>query len=232
VCQGKRLGRSKLGVGILQGMELPEAKLAADQILTEECERPTIGYDDIADEWVKRYKEITPEEITAWYKITSVPRKNLAAQRKESPRPVTETPHIFQFSGTNFDLLMSVYGSVSEKDRPQMIDYILRRVESGGTRTYYKPENYVFPTFAGMVCALPLVAELCIWTGNIGPFFAATAKPKTPTNPLAIMMVQLEETIALNWDLFARSSWGKSLSGASYRLFSGVEASKANCINS
>jgi len=33
---------------------------------------------------------------------------------------------------------MSVYGSVSEKDRPQMIDYILRRVESGGTRTYYK----------------------------------------------------------------------------------------------
>jgi hypothetical protein len=35
------LGRSKLGVGILQGMELPEAKLAADQILTEECERPS-----------------------------------------------------------------------------------------------------------------------------------------------------------------------------------------------
>jgi len=65
VCQGKRLGRSKLGVGILQGMELPEAKLAADQILTEECERPTIGYEDIADEWVKRYKEITPEDITA-----------------------------------------------------------------------------------------------------------------------------------------------------------------------
>jgi len=209
VCQGKRLGRSKLGVGILQGMELPEAKLAADQILTEECERPTIGYEDIADEWVKRYKEMTPEEITAWNKITSVPRKNLAAQRKESPRPVTETPHIFQFSGTNFDLLMSVYGSVSEKDRPQMIDYILRRVESGGTRTYYKPENYVFPTFAGMVCELPLAAELCIRTGNIGPFFAATAKPKTPTNPLAIMMVQLEETIALNWDLFGKEQLGE-----------------------
>ena len=102
---------------------------------------------------------MTPEEIAARNEITSVPRKNLVAQRKESPRPVTETPHIFQFSSTNFDLLMSVYGSISEKDRPQMINYILQRVESGGTRSYYKPENYAFPSFAGMVCELPLVAD-------------------------------------------------------------------------
>src|SRR5438445_10882677 len=93
VCQGKRLGRSKLGVGILQGMELPEARPAADQILTEECERPTRGYEDIADEWVKRYTEMTPEEITAWNQITAVPRQNLAAQSKESPRHVTGTHH-------------------------------------------------------------------------------------------------------------------------------------------
>jgi len=39
--------------------------------------------------------------------------------------------------------------------------------------------------------------------------FAATAKPKTPTNPLAIMMVQLEETIALNWDLFGKEQLGE-----------------------
>jgi hypothetical protein len=190
-------------------MELSEAKLAADQILNEECELPTIGYEDIANEWVKRYKEMTPEQIAAWSKITSVPRVNLATQRKESPRPVTETPHIFQFSGTNFDLLMSVYCGVNEKDRPQMIEYILRRVEQGGTRAYDRPQNYLFPTFALMVCELPLVAEFCIRTGNIGPFFAATAKPKAPTNPLAIMMVQLEETIALNWDLFDKEQLGE-----------------------
>ncbi len=122
VYQDKRLACSKLGVGNLQGMKLPEAKLAVGQILTEECELPTIAYEDSADEWVKRYKEMTPEEIAARNEITSVPRKNLEAQRKESPRPVTEAPHIFQFSGTNFDLLMSVYGSISEKDRPQMIE--------------------------------------------------------------------------------------------------------------
>ncbi len=190
-------------------MEIAEAKLGVDQILNEERERPTIGYEDIANEWVKRSKEMTPEEIAAWNKITSVPRKNLWAQRKESPRPVTETPHIFQFGGTNFDLLMSVYARVNENQRPQLIDYILQRVESGGTWTHRKPENYAFASFVGKVCELPLVAELCIRTGNVKPFFAATAKPTMPTEPLAIMMMQLEETIALNWDWFSNEQLGE-----------------------
>jgi hypothetical protein len=38
---------------------------------------------------------------------------------------------------------------------------------------------------------------------QVEPFFAATAKPTMPTNPLAIMMRQLEETIPLNWDWFS-----------------------------
>jgi len=184
-------------------MQIADAKRAADQILNEERERPTIGYEDIANEWVKRSKDMLPEEIAAWNRITSVPRMNLWAQRKESPRPVTETPHIFQFSGTNFDLLMSAYGDVNENDRPQLIAYVLHRVESGGTWTCRKPEGYAFPSFAGNVCELPLVAEFCIRTGKIEPFFVATAKPLMPTDPLAIMMTQLEETLALNWNLFS-----------------------------
>jgi hypothetical protein len=190
-------------------MQIAEAKLAVDQILNEERERPTVGYEDIANEWVKRSKEMLPEEIAAWNRITSVPRMNLWAQRKESPRPVTETPYIFQFSGTNFDLLISAYGDVSENNRPQLVGHILQRIEVGGTGTYHKPEGYAFPSFAGKVCELPLAAEFCIRTGNIEPFFAATAKPQMPTRSLAIMVMQLEETIALNWDLFSNEQLGK-----------------------
>jgi hypothetical protein len=193
---------------ILQAMEIVEATQAVDQIMNEERERPTIGYEDIANEWVSRRMEMTAEEIVAWNKITSVPRKNLSAQRAESPRPVTETPHIFRFSGTNFDLLVSVHGGVNEDARPQLIKHILQRVESGGTRTYDRPSNYTFPSFSGKVCELPLVAEFCIRTGNIEPFFAATAKPKMPTDPLAIMMRQVEEIIALNWNWFSNEQLG------------------------
>lgn len=181
-------------------MNIAEARLAVDQILDEERERPTIGYEDIANEQLKRYKEITPEELAAVAKITSVPRKNLWALRKESPRQVMEIPHIFQFSGVNFDLMMSVYGGVNESERPQLLGFLLHRLESGGTHPCNKPEQYAFPSFHGMVCELPLIAEFCIRTGNAEHFFAATAKPKMPTYSLAIMMMQLEEMIALNWD--------------------------------
>jgi len=190
-------------------MEIAEAKLAVAQILNEECERPTIGYEDVANTWANRYQELTPDEIAEWKKITSAPRKNLWAQRKETPRSVTETPQIFQFSGTNFDLLMSVYGRVNENERPKLIDFILQRVKSGGTRTYYKPANYEFPSFDGKVCELPLVAEFCIRTANTEPFFAATVNPTLPTVSLAIMMKQLEETIALNWDWFSNEQLGE-----------------------
>ncbi len=90
----------------------------------------------------------------------------------------------------------------------QLLEHILRRVESGGTGTHYQPED-VFPRFEALVCELPLVAELCVRTGNIEPLFAATAKPTMPTHALAIMMIQLEETIALNWDVFSNEQLGK-----------------------
>jgi hypothetical protein len=184
-------------------MDISEAKLAVDQILHEECQRPTVHYDDTANDWVHRYKELTPQEIATWTKITGTPRKNLWAQRKDSPRDVSETPHIFRFSGTNYNLLMTVYGQVAENNRPKLVAYILKRVERGGTYTVYKPVDYFFPTLVGYVCELPLVAEFCVRTGKGELLFEAAAKAKVPTESLAIMMIQLEETFALQWDLFS-----------------------------
>jgi transposase len=184
-------------------MELNEAKLAVDQILHEECQRPTIGYEDIANEWVQHYKELTPEEIGAWTKITGSPRKNLWAQRKDRVRDVTETPQIYRFGGINYDLLMTAYGQLAEELRPDLMAYLLRRVERGGTHVFPKPEGYPFPSFASDVSELPLVAEFSIRTGHGELLFQTTAKAKVPTKSLAIMMIQLEETFALQWNLFS-----------------------------
>lgn len=183
-------------------MELTEAKTAADQILDEECQRPTIGYEDIANEWVNRSKELSPDEIAAWQKITGTPRKNLWAQRKDTVRAVTETPHIFRLSGVNYDLLMSVYGGIAIEDRPALVNYILRRVERGGTHVVFRADDY-FPNFVGNVCELPLVAEFCTRIGQGEQLLRATAEAKVPTKALAIMMIQLEETFALQWNLFS-----------------------------
>jgi hypothetical protein len=95
------------------------------------------------------------------------------------------------------------YGQVAEDDRPQLIAHILKRIERGGTHAVYKPADYSSPTFAGHVCELPLVAEFCIRGGRGELLFEAAAKAKMPTKPLAIMMIQLEETFALQWTLFS-----------------------------
>jgi hypothetical protein len=184
-------------------MDISEAKAAVDQILHEECQRPTVRYDDIANDWVQRYKELTPQQIAAWTEITATPRKNLWAQRKDSPRDVSETPEIFRFGGTNYDLLMAVYGQLAENDRRELVLHMLKRVERGGTFAYYKPTEYSFPTFNGHICELPLVAEFCVRTANCELLFEAMAKAKVPTRSLAIMAIQLEETFAVQWNLFS-----------------------------
>ena len=165
-------------------MELNEAKFAVDQILHEECQRPTIYYEDVG------------EGVGA--------RKNLWAQRKDKIRDVTGMPQIFRFGGDNYDLLMAVYGQLPEKSRQDLIVYELLRVECGGTHVFPKPKDYSFPSFANYVSELPLVAEFSIRTGHGEQFFQATAKAKFPTTSLAIMMIQLEETFALQWNLFSR----------------------------
>ncbi|MGB6723573.1 MAG: hypothetical protein WBE72_22430 [Terracidiphilus sp.] len=218
-------------------MDIGEAKLAVDQILHEECQRPTVHYDDIANDWVQRYKDLTPQEIATWTKITGTPRKNLWAQRKDTVRDVSEMPHIFRFGGTNYNLLMTIYGQVAEDDRPELIAHILKRIERGGTYAFNKPADYSFPTFAGHVCELPLVAEFCIRTGKGELLFEAAAKAKVPTKSLAIMMIQLEETFALQWTLFSNDQlahvyeWLKPLRETADKQTHASRGTKGNMIN-
>jgi hypothetical protein len=183
-------------------MEIIEAINGATQILDEERQRPTISYQDIGNDWTLRINEMTPEEITAWKKIASVPRKNLWAQRQEYPRLVTETPQIYSFSGTNFDLLVAIYSQINAGDRPYLVKHVLKRVEFNNP-FLTKNRTYIFPTMDGHVSELPLVAEFCIRTHNTEALFEATTKPKMPSLGLAIMMMHLEEILGLNFNLFS-----------------------------
>lgn len=178
---------------ILPRMELREAIDAATQILNEERTRPTIHY----------------LEPAPWTHPPSVRLLNLPAQRKMHPRPAVETPNIYEFQGVNFELLLNIYGQMREEDREQMIEFLLHRIDGSPHLGLGNRSDYLFPTFMGKVSELPLIAEFCIRTGNIEVFFAATANVTRPTVPLAIMMMQLEEAVALNWNLFSNEQLGK-----------------------
>ncbi len=186
---------------MLSAMGIAEAKGALDQILNEERQRPKIRYEVILDDQLDASLGAALVKYSKW--------RQLEWERQKYPRPVTELPQMFHCSGETFDMLLSLYRSSNESERAQLVDYMLQRVRSGGTGTCPGPQNYAFPTFAGKVCELPLIGEFCIRTGNIEPFFKATAVPRMPTNSLAIMVMQLEETIALNWNWFTDEQLGK-----------------------
>jgi hypothetical protein len=52
---------------------------------------------------------------------------------------------------------------------------------------------------------LALLAEFCIRTGHLKELLAATAEPQLPTASMAIMLKEIEEIIALNFNLFSDS---------------------------
>jgi hypothetical protein len=132
-------------------MQITEAIEAATEILAEERERPTIEYRDLADGWVWLFGQPTREEVAARSKIKNKPHISLSDQRRRYPRTVAEIPRIYKLRSANLDLLMRIYGQVDESVRPQLINYLLRRIELGKTQSIHQPHS-CFPAFADHVC--------------------------------------------------------------------------------
>lgn len=179
-------------------MDLNEAKIAVDQILDEESQRPTIFYELRGKDFKERLRELVLSMENA-----RELRNRSMGQHGSPVREVSETPEIHELRSTNYKLLMSVYSQIPENNRFELIAHILRRVEKGGPRYNPCPPSYIFPQFLETVCELPLVAEFSIRTGNAEHFFQATTKTDIPTIPLAIMMLHLETTLTLQWNMFS-----------------------------
>jgi hypothetical protein len=174
-------------------MRLKEAIDAATQVLNEERTRPTIQY--------------VEHDLSA-HRYSARPL-NIPTQRKMHPRSAVETHDIYKFKGVKLELLMNIYGQLREEDREQMIEYLLHRIDASARIALDNRFGYPHPTFMAKVSELPLIAEFCIRSGHVEAFFGATANVTRPTVPLAIMMMQLEEMVAFNWNLFSNEQLGK-----------------------
>jgi hypothetical protein len=183
-------------------MEIKQAIDAMTRILHEERQRPTIKYRDNLSDVID---PASGRGFTAIAKLASGMlggRLNLAEARKSSPREVWERPEAFTFGGTNYDLLLRLYSEVPDKDRGGFIDAMLMSVKKGGY-VGQAGATYHYPTFQGCISDMPLIAEFCIRTGNIRLLMEAAGAAEKPTTGLALMMMQIEEAIGLNFNIFA-----------------------------
>ncbi|MFL6390212.1 MAG: hypothetical protein ACJ71U_22245 [Terriglobales bacterium] len=169
---------------ILRFMKVSEALEKATRILEEEQVQPTLNY---------RYAS------PGWEALAAL--KDLPTDRNQRPRRVYENPKLYSFESSNFNLLLKVFSQVGDADRASFVSSILEFVR----KPIRAAVGHRFPSFKGNTSALALLAEFCIRTGHLKELLAATAEPKLPTVSLAVMMKQMEEMIALNFNLFSDS---------------------------
>jgi hypothetical protein len=155
-------------------MEISEATRKASQILNEEQARPTISY----------FPDMGKDLATA---LTRLPLlQSLTEEHRVRPRIVHESPDEFRFRGTNYELLLALFSQVAASDRPLFVAFLLNGFKLG------------FP----MSGATPLITEFCIRTGNKEELVRAVQKSPL-TLGLTAVLHQLEDTIALNFNLFS-----------------------------
>jgi hypothetical protein len=174
-------------------MDISEALEKAWRVLEEEEVEPTLGY---------RYMPPSDQSDRV-PELQAMAAYNLALERSQRPRKVHEDPKLYAFQSTNFDLLIKLFSQVADADRATFVSTLLTSVRKPIAARANRTAR--FPTFQGETSALALLAEFCIRTGHLKELLAATAEPKMPAGSLAIMLKEIEEIIALNFNLFSDS---------------------------
>jgi hypothetical protein len=183
-------------------MDLSEALEKATRILTEEQVQPTLGYKYVSDSWPsnQRYRQYDLQK--QGYTAATAAQIGLDTERDQRPRLVYEDPKLYVFESINFNLLINIFSQVAEDDRPLFVSRLLELVRQPIAAPALKRGKH-FPSFHGKTSALALLAEFCVRTGHLKELLAATAEVKRPTASVAIMLKEIEEMIALNFNLFS-----------------------------
>jgi hypothetical protein len=182
-------------------MELRVAIEKAKQILDEEQASPTVQYTTTS----------VPNGLSASESFLATTVRGsaligLAASRLKRPRAVMQDPSIFSFVSVNHDLLRAIESQLSDTARPQFVQFVRQRLFWGnGCR---KGNPHVHPSWDNLVSELPLVVEFLVRNGGKEGLASALGTKDIEIIPGHVMMLmQLEDTIALNYTAFSESEY-------------------------
>jgi hypothetical protein len=175
--------------------KIARAPESAIQILNEEFARPTLDYR------VNAELGSTPGARIVTNIMAMMP---LSKIRKKKVRDVFEVPEMFILSGTNYKLLTAVTAQLDEESRPKFIADLLKHIEAGGGAGRFCQRQH-FPSLNSYVSYFPLIGEFCIRMGYAEQLFSAAAKVTVPTASITLLMMQVEDMISLNFDVFSEA---------------------------
>jgi hypothetical protein len=192
-------------------MEVAQAISKASSILDEERILPTTEYIDPLEAWQEEVTRKGPNATPLSIDVTKAMKGrekygakhlNLYTERGMRPRPVHESPYDYTFKSINFDLLKVLFNQIPDDDRGQFISRLLKRIPVSVAR---RPPGGVtrFPCYRYCMSELPLIVEFCIRMGYGQELLKAVGSCERPTIGLVILLLELEEIIALNFNLFS-----------------------------
>jgi hypothetical protein len=171
-------------------MNLHESILLAQKVLEEERVSPTVRY-------------MLREPVVGAF----APAALALAEKGRHPRTVCERPGIHRFTSENFKLLAGFYAELADSDKSRFVDVLASRITDG--RAYRNASKDVVGTGSWNHCTseLPLIAEFLVRQKQVAALLAAL--PKAPIRPaLTLLLLQLEELIALDFTLLSDSDYG------------------------
>jgi hypothetical protein len=183
-------------------MDLKDAIEKARYILKEEEKSPTLDYRYDSDEWPPELKWDTALREQFAGKGRFAGPIALSRMRARSPREVFEQPDQWNLESTNYGPLLELYSQLLPSARETFVAGLLNvfsraHVPFSG--------NKHFSAWKGHSSALPLLAEFSVRNGHWSLLLRVIAQIDLPNANLISMMLQLQETVSLNFNLFTEA---------------------------
>jgi hypothetical protein len=183
---------------------IEQAKL----ILDEEQKRPTLEYRYVSNAWPVELVYERGNLSGQGYTAGAAGMVALYRERDKRPRLVRENPADYAFESTNYGLLMTIFGQIPAGNSRLMfiralLNFTIEKVDPRLSKYQAR-----FPAWESYASALPLVAEFAIRNGHLDLVIESLNKAKLPNPSIAGMFRQLEETVAVNFDVFTDGELG------------------------
>lgn len=175
-------------------MNLPDAIQKAEQILDQERIEPSVCY------------ETTQTAQTIAVVLTPIVLQN--ERGLVHPRPVREHPELFQFKSTNFDLLCAILDQIPEQLTAPLFSSLLSRISDASSFRHRTADVLGAGSWKRCSSELPLLTEFLVRRGCEELFISALGKAALGPG-LTLLLLQLEEMIALNFTLFTDEEYGQ-----------------------
>jgi hypothetical protein len=177
-------------------MDLRDAIQKAGQILDQERASPTISYELAA-----------PVPTTTALSLLSALAGPLT-ERGKPFRAVQEHPERFQFNSLNFDLLSALLDQVPAQNKQEWLASLRSRISNARSFRHTSSEELGAGAWRRCSSELPLVAEFLVRRGDKQLFIRALSEA-APSPGLTLLLIQIEEIIALSFTLFADEEYAQ-----------------------